>query len=302
MTKVQRGFRLALPLPPDYDPAAVHAFHGRDAEGVCERVSPDRLCKGVVLGGVPVLLDVALTPFEALCEVHADGAITAAIETMARDALLNILGLRIDPAPFLALAAGDALLAPLARRHGPLRIVQSATVFEALTWAIMGQQINVAFAVALRRSFVLTANVRHSSGLWCYPEAAQVARMELDALLSQKFSRSKAETLLRLATLVDQGSLSLAREADVAAVSSALLAVKGIGPWTVNYALLRGYGYADCSLHGDVAIRAALQRLLGEDSKPDMERTAALLARWAPQRTMAAAHLWASLASADGDP
>ncbi|MEG2964454.1 MAG: DNA-3-methyladenine glycosylase 2, partial [Janthinobacterium sp.] len=74
-----------------------------------------------------------------------------------------------------------------------------------------------------------------------------------------------------------------------------LLAVKGIGPWTVNYALLRGYGYADCSLHGDVAIRAALQKLLGEESKPDMARTEQWLRQYAPHRTMAAAHLWASL-------
>ena len=71
--------------------------------------------------------------------------------------------------------------------------------------------------------------------------------------------------------------------------------MKGIGPWTVNYALLRGYGYPDCSLHGDVAIRAAFQRLLGEETKPDMARTEALLAQYRPHRTMAAAHLWASL-------
>ena len=44
---------------------------------------------------------------------------------------------------------------------------------------------------------------------------------------------------------------------------NALLAIKGIGPWTVNYTLLRGYGYADCSLEGDVAIRSALGRVLG---------------------------------------
>jgi DNA-3-methyladenine glycosylase II len=177
--------------------------------------------------------------------------------------------------------------------------VQSATVFEALTWAIMGQQINLSFAIALRRSFIQVAGIAHSSGLLCYPEAQKVARIDIDALLSRKFSRAKAETLLRLARLVSDGTLSLERDADIATASAALLAVKGIGPWTVNYALLRGYGYADCSLHGDVAIRAALQRLLGEDSKPDMARTETLLAQWAPHRTMAAAHLWASLSSTE---
>jgi len=44
-----------------------------------------------------------------------------------------------------------------------------------------------------------------------------------------------------------------------------------------------------------VAIRAALQKLLAEDSKPDMARTEAWLRQYSPHRTMAAAHLWSSL-------
>lgn len=288
--------QLSIPLPPGYQDADVLAFHSRDAEGVAEHVTPGRIRKGVLLDGVPVVLDVMLAPAMALCEVQADGALTAAARAMAEEALLNILGLRIDPAPFLALAGDDALLGAAARRRPGLRIVQSATIFEALTWAIIGQQINLTFAIALRRTFILEAGRRHSSGLWCYPEAGQVAALDPAGLTTRKFSRSKADTLLRLARMVDAGELTLERGDDIARASAALLAVKGIGPWTVNYALLRGYGYADCSLHGDVAIRAALQHLLGEDAKPDMARTEALLERYKPHRTMAAAHLWASLA------
>jgi DNA-3-methyladenine glycosylase II len=287
--------QVAIPLPPGYRSADVLAFHSRDAEGVAEQVGPGRIRKGVLLDGVPVLLDVTLAPSAALCHVRADGVLTAAACGMADDALLNILGLRIDPAPFLALAGDDALLGAVARRSPGLRIVQSATIFEALTWAIIGQQINLPFAIALRRTFILQAGRPHSSGLWCYPEARQVAALDAADLTSRKFSRSKAETLLRLARLVEDGELSLARGDDIAHASAALLAVKGIGPWTVNYALLRGYGYADCSLHGDVAIRAAFQRLLKDDAKPGIARTEALLERYRPHRTMAAAYLWASL-------
>lgn len=287
--------QISIALPPGYQAADVLAFHSRDAEGVAEQVTPDRIRKGVLLDGVAVLLDVTLVPGVALCEVRADGALTAPATAMVDEALLNILGLRIDPAPFLALAGDDALLGAVARRSPGLRIVQSATIFEALTWAIIGQQINLAFAIALRRTFILQAGRQHSSGVWCYPEAADVARLEPDALTSRKYSRSKAETLLRLAQLVASGDLPLARTDDPDRVARALLAVKGIGPWTVNYALLRGYGYPDCSLHGDVAIRAAFQQLLKEDVKPDMARTEALLERYRPHRTMAAAYLWASL-------
>jgi DNA-3-methyladenine glycosylase II len=297
---------LTIDLPSGYLADDVLAFHGRDTEGVAERVEPGadprgghpsgRIRKGVLLAGAPALLDVSLTPRAALCAIHIDGDDIGGVAlAQAREALLNILGLRIDPAPFVAQAQDDLLLGPVVRRRPGLRIVQSATVFEALTWAIIGQQINLQFAIALRRTFILQAGRQHSSGLWCYPEAAGVARLDVEALTSRKFSRSKAETLLRLAQLVASGELTLAREDDAADVAPSLLAVKGIGPWTVNYALLRGYGYADCSLHGDVAIRSAFQRLLGAAEKPDMPRTEALLEAYKPHRTMAAAYLWASL-------
>ena len=287
----------SLPLPPGYRQADILAFHGRDAQAVAEQVTPDGLRKGILQQGVPVLLEVDFTATQALCRAEIDGPATEGTQDALHGVLINILGLRIAPEPFAQLVAGDPLMGPLARANGSLRIVQSATPFEALTWAIIGQQINLPFAIALRRTFILQAGRQHDSGLWCYPEAGDVARLALEQLTDRKFSRAKAETLLRLARLVDNGALSLDLPAsgEVAAVSQALLNVKGIGPWTVNYALLRGYGYADCSLHGDVAIRAALQKLLQEDSKPDMARTEQWLRQYAPHRTMAAAHLWASL-------
>ncbi|HEU4815150.1 DNA-3-methyladenine glycosylase 2 [Janthinobacterium sp.] len=286
-----------LPLPAGYRRDDVIAFHSRDTEAVAEQVTPTGLRKGILLHGVPVVLDVTFTDDTAVCRAEIDGSASDDLQTALHGALLNILGLRIDPQPFARLAAADPLLAPLIRVNPGLRIVQSASPFEALTWAIIGQQINLSFAISLRRTFILQAGRRHDSGLWCYPEARDVARLDIVDLTSRKFSRAKAETVLRLARLVDDGELSLELppSGDVAAISQALLAVKGIGPWTVNYALLRGYGYADCSLHGDVAIRAALQKLLGEETKPDMARTEQWLRQYAPHRTMAAAHLWASL-------
>lgn len=286
---------LAIPLPAAYRSEDVLDFHRRDSECVAEQVSATSLRKGVMFDGVPVVLEAQIGSQAAQCSIDAGGKVSKRLHAVAHDALLNILGLRIDPAPFMQAVRGDALLGAVVQRLPGLRIVQSATVFEALTWAIIGQQINLPFAIALRRTFIQQAGRRHASGLWCYPEALDVARLDLDTLTSRKFSRAKAETLLRVARLADSGELSLARDDDPVRAAHALLEVKGIGPWTVNYTLLRGYGYADCSLHGDVAIRAALQRLLGEDSKPDLARTETLLARYAPHRTMAAAYLWASL-------
>jgi DNA-3-methyladenine glycosylase II len=284
-----------IALPAGYRVDDVLAFHRRDVEAVAEQVSADRIRKGVLIDGVPVVLDVLLEEQAAQCRIDADGAVTDRLLAQAHEALLNILALRIDPEPFMLAARGDPLLGPVVQRQPGLRIVQSASVFEALTWAVIGQQINLSFAIALRRTLIQLAGRRHGSGLWCYPEARDVAALELDALTSRKFSGAKAATVLRVAQMVEEGALVLARDDDPVRAAEALLAVKGIGPWTVNYTLLRGYGFADCSLHGDVAIRAAFQRLLGDEEKPDIARTEALLARYTPHRTMAAAYLWSTL-------
>ncbi len=283
-------------LPPGYRVADVIAFHGRDAEGVAELVSPEGLRKGVLLDSVPTLLDIRFDGPHARCRIACDGPATPALVALVQDALLNVLGLRIDPAAFATFVHDDPMLGPVLARQPGLRIVQSATVFEALTWAIIGQQINLTFAIALRRTLIQLAGRPHSSGLWCYPEAQDVARLALEDLTSRKFSTAKAETVLRVARMAVDGSLALDRNRDAAQVSEELLAIKGIGPWTVNYVLLRGYGYPDCSLEGDVAVRAALHHLTGSAQRPTLAEAQRLLARYAPHRTMAAAYLWASLA------
>jgi len=289
---LKRTVRIAL--PDGFRRADVLGFHARDAEGVAERVTEDSLQKAVMLERVPTLLQVRLTDAEALCTVSADGSL---LEDASAEALTSILGLRLDPAPFEHALRQDKVLGPLVRRQRGLRIVQSASIFEALTWAIIGQQINLPFAIALRRSFIRLAGRQHSSGLWCYPEAQDVAGLDADLLGAHKFSRAKADTLLRVSRMVAEGELALDRAADPETTSAELLAIKGIGPWTVNYALLRGYGYADCSLHGDVAVRAALHKLLQTEERPTIRETEQWLLEYSPHRTLTAAHLWASLSA-----
>lgn len=293
---MRRQLDIALPAGYRYQDAL--AFHGRDAEGVAERVDGTSIRKGVLLDGVPVQLTIAFEREPGAG--HARCSIDATHDSVlprAETALVNMLGLRIDPALFEAAVRGDPLFGPLVRHTPGLRVIQSATVFEALTWAIIGQQINLPFAIALRRSFIEQAGRPHPDGLLCYPEAPDVARLDLEQLTSRKFSRAKAETLLRLARLVADGELSLEvhGEGGLPATAARLLAIKGIGPWTVNYALLRGYGDPDCSLHGDVAVRTAIERLLGTDVRPGIAEAEAFLQAYRPHRTMAAAYLWASL-------
>ncbi|HEY5894746.1 MAG TPA: hypothetical protein VIT91_16110 [Chthoniobacterales bacterium] len=293
----------SLKLPQNYRSQEVFAFHGRDPEGLAERVEPDRIRKGFVMNGIALVLDISLRPGLAGCRVNADGSLATVSGEKLRRIARNLLALSIRPEPFEMSVKTDSLLGPLVQKQRGLRIPQTATPFEALTWAIIGQQINLPFAIALRRTLIRLAGQQHSSGLWCYPDAAAVARLNAEELGRQKFSKAKAEALVRLARMVDSGELPIDtwEQRSVEEIAASLLVLKGIGPWTVNYALLRGFGCEDCSLHGDAAIRNALRRLQGngangtDETKPSIADAQLFLERYKPHRSLAAAHLWASL-------
>jgi DNA-3-methyladenine glycosylase II len=264
-------------LPPAYRFQEVWSFHARDQQQLCEQVEPGRLIKRCLLDGRACQLEIEIGDEEA--------RLSGAEGPSALEAARRLLGLVLDPAEFEKTYAQDPRLGPLLRARPGLRLAQTATPFEAVTWAIMGQQVNLNFALDLRRTFIQLAGVGCQHG-YCYPDAQAAARMDWSELPRRKFSRAKAETLQRVTQLVLNGQLDLSNPAQ-------LLAVKGIGPWTVNYTLLRGFGHPDCSLHGDAAVKKALQQVF--ERKLDSSQAEELLQQYRPHRSLTAAHCWASL-------
>ena len=285
--------RFSLDLPSPFRTQEILAFHGRDPARLAEDCAADRIRKAILLDDVPVEFDITLADHEAKCRVKADAPLPKGTRQQLPHIAAGLLGLNHDVSVFEKIARRDALLGPLIKQQLGLRIPQTATPFEALTWAIIGQQINLTFAITLRRTLIQLAGRDHSSGLRCYPDANAVHRLKTEDLTSQKFSRAKAETVLRAAALTASDTLVLHRDRPAEEMAEELLNVKGIGPWTVNYVLLRGLNCPDCSLHGDAGVKAALRRLTG--AAPTTEEAYGLLERYAPHRSWAAAHLWASL-------
>ena len=208
-----------------------------------------------------------------------------------------MLGLEADPRPFeLSLANNPAFTALITPRLG-LRIPLTADVWESLVWAILGQQVNLAFAYSLRRRLTERCGGSLLQGLRPHPTPQAVAALEPAELLPLQFSRSKAAYVLGVARLVASGTLPLEAfpGGDAAAAADSLSAVRGIGPWTTHYVLMRGCGFPDCVPLGDAGLTLALQRHHGLDHRPNAKETAALMAPFAPFRSLATFHLWASL-------
>ena len=184
-----------------------------------------------------------------------------------------------------------------------MRIPQTPTVFEGLVWAIVGQQVNLAFAYRLRRTLIERCRPGAPDGLRAHPTAAEVARLEYSDLTRRQFSRRKAEYVIdaaRAAAERPEGLETLARGSATRAAAE-LRAIRGVGEWTEQYVLMRACGFGDCVPVGDAGLVVALRRFHGLTERPDAVTTRDLMQALAPHRSLATAHLWASLNDTAGD-
>jgi len=285
-----------LALPGDYRAEDILGYHGRDPLSLSERVEGATLVKAMTVAGQTVVLELAFRNGSARGRVLAPGdpgpELLGAIHLRA----VRMLGLGADPAGFERSVRASNLRGLAALRPG-LRLPLTADVWESLVWAILGQQVNLAFAYALRRRLTGLCGAPAAAGLLAHPTPAAVAALEPEALKPLQFSRSKAEYVIALARKAVDGSLPLEAlpEGTATAAAALLGAQRGIGPWTTHYVLMRGCGFGDCVPLGDAGLTLALQRQFGLDHRPDIRETAALMAPFAPHRSLATFHLWASL-------
>ncbi|MFN7957866.1 MAG: Ada metal-binding domain-containing protein [Holophagaceae bacterium] len=276
-----------LPLPAGLRVQDVLAFHGRDGQSVSERVEGRRLLKAFLCGDRPSVLSLEFR--EQAVGVSLQGADGPEAMAAAHRAALRMLGWQGDPAAF------ESAHPRLARGREGLRVLLTLDPFEALVWAILGQQVNLAFAYALRRDLIRMTGLRVEGGLFAHPDAARIAGLPVEALLGLRFSRRKAEYLLHAATEVASGRLCLEGRPTATGLARDLLALRGCGPWTAQYVLMRGLGFRDCVPVGDAGLTLALQRWFQLEARPGPAETQALMAPFAPHRSLATFHLWSSL-------
>lgn len=283
---------IRIPLPPRYRPDWALSYQGRDRQSPAERVEGNTLSKVLEVQGAALGLHIALEDGAAAVDCDVPGFPDIAERTTRR-----MLGLLHDPGPLEARAASEPDVARLLAGREGLRFPLSATVFEGLCWAIVGQQVNLTFAATLRRTLIELVGLPHRNGGIAHPTPERVAGLSPDLLTVRKFSRSKADYLIGVARHIAEGRLDIEGLPELSAeeAEGRLTGIRGIGPWTRQYVLMRSCGFPDCVPAADAGLAAALQRFHRWDRRPTPAEQVALMQPFAPYRSHATACLWASL-------
>ena len=224
------------------------------------------------------------------------------IMAAARDKMAWILGIDQDLVPFYRLANEDPILTPMVQAMRGLHVTQSATVFEALILAILGQQISSHVASILRTLLVETyGKALKISGVTyhSFPRPDDLVVAGVDGLRSVKFSARKAQYILDISTAVascklDLEGLKAQPEEQVIKVLSGL---RGVGLWTVQWLFIRTLGRTDGFPHSDLALCRTLGQLVNAGTPFSPEDALDYSHRWSPFRSYVTAYLFAAIRS-----
>lgn len=185
------------------------------------------------------------------------------------------------------------VVAGLARRHGRVRLGRTGAVWEALLPAILEQRITGLEAWRGYRRLVRAygALAPGPLALWLPPTPAVIARLPSWSLTELGVEPRRGTLLRRVARDAARFEAlgELARGpggggAGAAALSEALRARSGIGPWTAAEVTLRALGDPDALSVGDAHLSDVVAFVLTGAPRGTDEQMLVLLAPWAGHR------------------
>jgi DNA-3-methyladenine glycosylase II len=170
-------------------------------------------------------------------------------------------------------------------------------LYGALLFQVAGQQLSV----SVTRRILDRIQALFGGRL---PSPAELLETDPAAFREAGLSWRKISTLRDLAARLSDGRLSedlLSSLPDDELIAQ-LTALPGIGPWTVQGAMIIALHREDVVLPGDLALRKAIRAAYGLDHLPAQEEVLAIAEKWRPYRSLATSYLFSAVYESAGGP
>lgn len=182
-----------------------------------------------------------------------------------------------------ALAARDRHLASIYQVHGTPPMWARRPGFPTLSRIVLEQQVSLVSARAMFER--LKSNIEPFTALR-FIEAGEAY------LRSLGVTRQKAHYCVQVAEAFTNGDLDKIGRMNDEDAHSALVNIKGVGPWTANIYLLMALRRPDIWPDGDIALATTVGRLWKLNPRPGFVELAKIAEAWRPFRSVAARMLW----------
>ncbi|WP_260702865.1 DNA-3-methyladenine glycosylase family protein [Edaphobacter flagellatus] len=220
---------------------------------------------------------------------------------------------RYDSARAIAeLSAADPKLGKLIERAGPftLRVASTQSPFEALTEAIVYQQLHGKAAATIHRRML--ESFHEICGVGVHPSAQHLLDCPNEQLRAAGLSKNKMLALRDLAAKTIDGTvptLAIIRKMSDEDIIDHLTQVRGIGRWTVEMLLMFRLGRPDIFPVSDYGIRKGFAltfqglkptKKVEPSDLPNAETMHRRGKKWVPWRSIASWYMWRACDLANG--
>lgn len=307
-TNAAGSIRLALPYREPLDVDGLFGWFAPRAVPGMEAVGPRRYARTVRLPRGAAAVDLSAAErttgrprIDVAVRFENLGDLPALLGRVRR-----LLDLDADPGAVDAVLSRDERLAPAVARVPGIRVPGALDAGEMLMRALLGQQVTVASARTQLTRLVETlgeevplavgaAGEEPSEGdteapRRLFPTPASIAEHAHEIL---RGPAARTDTIRRVAAALADGSLTIDLADTRDDVTERLTAIRGIGPWTADYVVMRALGHPDVFVRRDVAIRSGARSLGLPDADAGLLAESAAFAPW---RSYFSMHLWRAAA------
>ncbi len=293
---------MRIPLPTDFSFRECTWFLDRGYDDCMQAVKGKTIFKMIRVDGRALLVRITEEEGFLEAELVPNEDLNTRREEFIRNYIISWLDLERDLRPFYELLLKDKRLAYMCATFGGLRLIGIVDLFEALSWSIIGQQINLTFAFKLKRRLVEKYGERldfEGEAYYLFPSCEVLAGVTIEELREMQFSRSKAAYLIGLASAFAKGEMSLEMLKglpDVESRRAVLIALKGIGIWTANYTLMKTLREPSSIPHGDTGLLTALANHAVIKDRSEVEKIERFFKKYKGWESYLVFYLWRSLA------
>jgi DNA-3-methyladenine glycosylase II len=277
-------------------------FLDRGFDECLHKVNRGEVRKALLIEGTPILFSITEHNEDLQVSV-LKGELSETGKQILTEYIIDWLDLNQDLLPFYQLLNRNEKLQYMAESFYGLRLIAIEDLFEALSWSIIGQQINLVFAYKVKRRLVETFGTSipfDGEKYYIFPPAEALTNVSIEDLKAMQFSTNKARYLIGVAQVFAAGSISKEKIKSLRSFEekrSALTTLKGIGIWTANYALMKSLKEATSIPYGDVGLLKALENHKLIDDRLELDKINALFGQFKGWESYLVFYLWRSLAT-----
>lgn len=248
-SKNQNLVKLSLSYRPPFDYEGLFESYRNHQVGTLERFEDHRMYRIVEYQGTLGEICIENNTDKCCLDLIIDFPDTSAIQFIVKK-VRNLFDLDSDPILIANSFEKNPLLKKLIKKHPGIRLPSGWDSFEVAMGTILGQLVSIQRGRALVEDLIEIAG-REVGGRKMFPTAEDIIRADLTSL---KTTNKRKETIKNFCRAISEGNLSLDAHQNMDDFRKVALAIKGIGPWSVEYMALRALRDPDAFPASDLII------------------------------------------------